>query len=281
MTTYKCPTKIAILLAAYNAEKFIEEQIESIIKQTSDEWTLYIRNDGSSDTTQFIIDKYISMYPLKIIQIDKDGENLGCSKNFYRLLENVDAEYYMFCDADDVWFPEKVQISYDEIKKLESENKNKAALSFCDTCVCDANLNVLEQSYWESANINPHKYLSYNYIAICNFIGGSCSIFNNKAKELILPPRYEFLIYDYWIALQLSKYGVVSVIDLPLKLYRQHGNNICGVLSKSEMGLSSKLKNLHLLLREYWNNACLLRKIGYGSIFKYAFYKIKITLNRH
>ena len=87
---------IAILLAAYNAEQFLSEQIDSIIQQVYTDWTLYIRNDGSEDTTQLIIDNYVEKFPDKIIQFDKNGQNLGCIGNIFRLFEEIESNYSMF-----------------------------------------------------------------------------------------------------------------------------------------------------------------------------------------
>lgn len=276
MYNNSCPT--AILLAAYNAEKFLEEQIDSILAQTNQEWTLYIRNDGSNDGTQNVIDRYMEKYSEKIIQIDKGGENLGCRNNFFRLLEVVESEYYVFSDADDIWLDDKVEVSLNAIKQAEHEYPNTPVMAFGDTIVCDSKMNVLEESYWTSVKIDPEKFLSYNYMAVCCTAGGSCSIFNQKVKDALFPLANNNLIYDYWIALVVAKVGKLKVIHRPLKYYRQHDNQVCGVAIQNENALRYKFSKIGSLLREYNFNAKQLKSIGYGPIVKYYWYKILTIL---
>lgn len=274
---YTCPTDIAILLAAYNAEKYLDEQLKSLLTQTNSDWTLYIRNDGSTDNTQAIIEMYVASYPDRIIQIDKGAGNLGCNANFFRLLDAVEADYYMFCDADDVWFPEKVSVSYNHIRNEENAHPDMPILAFSDCTVCDAELNVLEKSYWKSAGINPYRFLSFNYLAISGIVGGARTVFNRKVKDLAIPFHEKFM-YDHWISLQTAKSGLLSVIDTPLLYYRQHGNNVCGVAVGEAASLSAKIKNLPHMLREYYSNAQLFSRIGYGSFIKYFYYKLLVAL---
>ena len=137
---------IAILLAVYNGEKYLSEQIDSILDQTNTSWTLYIRNDGSSDGTQRIIDSYLRRFPDRIVQIDRGGANLGCRGNFFRLMETVEADYYMFSDADDVWLPEKIQRSFSLLKQKEQlyertliPNDQDCSCSWLHACHADSN----------------------------------------------------------------------------------------------------------------------------------------------
>lgn len=115
---YLNENKIAILMATYNVEKYVSEQIDSILKQSNRNWTLYIRDDCSSDNTVKIVQKYTSLYDNIILLSDTKG-NLGCKCNFFELLQNVNSEYYMFSDADDVWLPNKIQLSFEKMIELE------------------------------------------------------------------------------------------------------------------------------------------------------------------
>ena len=99
---------IAILMATYNGEKYLKEQIDSIMNQTNHDWTLYIQDDGSKDKTLDIIKSYSDE---RIVWVDNGLTRQGCCMNFMSLLNKVESSYYMFCDQDDVWLPEKVQIS--------------------------------------------------------------------------------------------------------------------------------------------------------------------------
>mgnify|MGYP001752760343 CR=1 FL=1 len=131
---YKCPKPIAILLAVYNGEKYLQVQIDSILAQTNQQWVLYIRDDDSTDSTQQIIFDYCLKYDNIVAVKDKLG-NLGCYENFRQLLRVVRSKYYMFSDADDYWLPEKVQISYDFILKKEEQYPNIPILAHCDKII--------------------------------------------------------------------------------------------------------------------------------------------------
>ena len=272
---------IAILLAAYNAEKYVGQQIESLLAQTVSYWTLYIRNDGSTDQTQEVIDYYCQLFPNKIIQIDKNGENLGCSANFFRLLDVVDSDYYMFCDADDIWYPHKIETLYNAILELSSLYPFLPLQAFADTTVCDEEMNIIEESHWLSSNINPEKFLSYNYMAVCCNAGGACSIYNHKVKDLILPLKNDFLIYDFWIAINVAKYGKFKVVHEPLIKYRQHASQIYGICYGEQNLLRYKLKNIMKLIRQYRWEAQHHKDFGYGPKVKYYMYKFLVILKNN
>lgn len=274
---------IAILLAAYNADRYLEEQIESLIAQSNQDWTLYIRNDGSTDKTSEIIANYCNKYE-NIIEVDRGGDNLGCRNNFFRLLEVVESEYYMFSDADDVWFDFKVELSVSHIKKIETENPDKPILVHTDSAIYDENLNLIAESFWQTVNINPDKYLTFNQICICCCVGGSTMLFNKRVKELVFPLADNDLIFDYWIAINTVKYGIISSIHTPTKMYRQHNSNVCGVTVGEANSIYNKLKQFRILFKEYRKESNMLKTIGYGSFMKYLLYKtlviIKIRLSK-
>ena len=271
---YHNTKKIAILLAAYNADKYIAEQIESVLRQTITDWVLYIRNDGSKDHTAKIIADYCNNYPDKIIEIDAGGRNLGCRNNFFRLLEVVDSDYYMFCDADDVWFENKIELSLLRMEELEKDNLNKPLLVHTDSAIYDENLNLVAESFWKTVNINPDRFLSFNQICICCCVGGSTMLFNSNVKKLIFPLANNDLIFDYWIAINVVKHGIISTIHVPTKKYRQHGSNVCGVTLGEDNLITTKLKNWKNLLKRYKHESDVLKTIGYGSFAKYMFYKL-------
>ncbi|WP_459187584.1 glycosyltransferase [Parabacteroides sp. APC149_11_2_Y6] len=276
---------IAILLAAYNAEMYLEQQINSILCQTNQDWTLYIRDDKSTDNTLILIEKYTNQYPDKIIQIDTGGENLGCRANFFRLFETIESLYYMFCDADDEWYSHKVQTLFEAIQDLEKQYPSLPLQAFADTTVCDENMNIIEYSHWKNTGINPEKFLSYNYMAVCCNAGGACSIYNHKVKELIFPLKNDFLIYDFWIAINVAKHGKFKVIHQPLIKYRQHRNQVYGIKYGKQNSLKYKFKNILKLIKQYHWEAQHHTDFGYGPHIKYYWFKLltilKIRLSRY
>lgn len=274
---YKNERSIAILLAVYNGGKYIDEQIQSVIRQTNKNWTLYIRDDNSTDDTLNIIKNYASTYN-NIILIEDSLGNLGCRDNFFRLLEIVDSEYYMFCDADDVWFDDKIEQLMCVMQQTEKRMPDIPLLVYGDTTVCDENLKVLVSSYWKAMHLKPERLTSYNYVAVCCTAGGSCSVFNDKVKKLMFPLDNNGLMYDYWIALKVAKYGKLIVLNRPVKYYRQHGNNVCGVTLSSPI---ARFINVERIVNQYYlykQEIKQLKKIGYGSTAKFYFYKLRIFL---
>lgn len=267
-----CPTPIAILMAAYNAEKYISQQLDSVINQTNQDWTLYIRNDGSIDGTQLIIDTYIEKYPNKIIQIDKAGENLGCNGNFYRLLEVVNAKYYMFCDADDVWLEDKTDILYTKITEVEKNYPNESILVHGDMIVCNEDLTIIYPSLWNYLNLKPERITGFFQILVRPVIGGSTSIFNSYAKMCVFPtPCDNRILYDHWVGLCVAKNGRIISINKVLKFYRQHDGQVCGLDSvRIKKPFVTRVKEK---LKHTQRDADLFKSIG---IPKWKFYICKI-----
>lgn len=123
---------VDILMATYNGEKYISEQLESIIGQDFKDWKLFIRDDGSKDNTIHIIDNYMKKFPDKIELIDNYNRNLGVKLNFGELMKRSKNQYCMFSDQDDVWLPNKISITLNKMKELEKvyDNKKTDACSY-------------------------------------------------------------------------------------------------------------------------------------------------------
>ena len=136
---------IAILMATYNGSRYLREQIDSILSQTNDNWQLYIHDDGSTDSTMDIILEYCNKYIGKIVYLNDAQKHRGAAMSFMYLLKQVEADYYMFCDQDDVWLPNKVE---QEFKSITEYSNEKPILVFSDLYIVDEKLNVIEKSYW-------------------------------------------------------------------------------------------------------------------------------------
>ena len=125
---------IYILLATYNGEKYFSEQIESLLSQTYQDWKLWIHDDGSKDNTVKIIKDYANKYPEKIVFLDDDISCGGAKENFTYVLNNIDKnfDYIMFCDQDDLWLPNRIELFLNEVKIQEKNNPNLPLVSFSD-----------------------------------------------------------------------------------------------------------------------------------------------------
>ena len=230
---------IAILMSAYNGAAYIREQIESLLAQTCQDFVVYIRVDGSADGTTEIVDEYASKYPDKIKHVDAGGENLGCGQSFMWLLEYVVADYYMYCDQDDVWLPTKVEETLAKMKEHdETGHKDVPCVVFTDAIIVDGEMNLMYESLWKSNHRNPedakdvYRYAVYRQAAL-----GCTMMFNNKARLLSIetkriPDRGGQ--HDRMVVYLCAKLGEVDYVNKPLIRYRQHGSNVTSYLSRAK-----------------------------------------------
>lgn len=216
--------RIDILLATYNGEKYIREQIESILNQSYSNIKLIISDDCSKDNTAAILREYENKDSR--VKVFVQEKNLGVVENFEFLLKQVTSDYYMLSDQDDIWLPEKVEKSY---KKLITDD---ADLVFCDSEIVDKNLNVIFPSFWKYLKVDKKikKYNDYRLVYLENCANGCSMISRSKfiSKMLPLPKKSKFVIHDYWIILYVALHGKISYLDEKLMRYRQHGDNEVG-----------------------------------------------------
>ena len=217
--------KVDILLATYNGEKYVAEQIESILNQTYKNFNLIISDDCSKDSTPDILKKYAEKDKRIILYLQ--SQNLGVVKNIEFLLKQVKSEFYMFSDQDDVWLKEKVE------KSVETLKKENADLVFGDLEVVDQNLNTIYPSFGDFMLLNKKikKYInSYKVNYLYNCVTG-CTVISRKKfieKILPLPTHSKFLIHDHWIGLMVGIYGKLAYMPEKYIKYRQHGDNQVG-----------------------------------------------------
>ena len=241
---------VTVLLAVYNGEKYLAEQIESLLTQTESNFRILIRDDGSCDGSQKIIASYIERYPEKISAIH--GAPTGNSRDcFAALLESADDDYVMFCDQDDVWLPEKIEITLAAMKKAESENGNMPILVHGDLSVVDSNLNVISNSFFEYQRLYQEN-VSLPALLVQNYITGCTVMINRALKQKCSPIPRECIMHDWWLALNAAIYGKIVCIDKPLLLYRQHNNNQVGAKASYGIGLiKRKLATLDRVRENY------------------------------
>ncbi len=221
--------RIDILLASYNGERFIGEQIQSLLDQTYSHWRILIRDDGSTDNTLAVISDYAKKYPEKIAVIEDDQRHLGACRNFAKLLERSTADYIMFCDQDDVWMPNKVQSSLEKIKNMEKRHGcSLPMLVYTDMKVVDERLQVISNSYWKHQAFNPKSGALLNRLLVSNVVIGCTMMFNKKLKELSLPFPQNALMHDWWLALVSVAFGKNEYIRETPIFYRQHQANVAG-----------------------------------------------------
>lgn len=226
--------KIAILLATYNGEKYIKEQLDSIFAQTYKDWVVYIHDDGSKDNTMQIVNEYVKKYPEQVVIVDGPSTG-GARNNFFYLMSKVDAKYYMCCDQDDVWLPEKVEKTFNLMQKTES-SEGTPCLVFTDLTVVDGELNIIAEQMSKYQNLKCQN-TSINQMLMQNVVTG-CTMMMNKSL-CHLATQYtnvnNIIMHDWWVAIIAEQFGKVAYLDEPTILYRQHGNNTVGALDSKSM----------------------------------------------
>ena len=216
---------VTILMATYNGEKYISQQIESIINQTFTNWKLLIRDDGSTDNTKKKLYEYEERDSRIMVMKDKLG-NLGQCLNFNELMKNSESySYVMFSDQDDVWLTTKVEESITEIKRIESIHGTETSIAvYTNYNIVDDKLDYINIAY---SKIDLKKYDPIaNRLLIQNWLMGCTMIINNKLLKYSLEIPIESDNHDNWIALIASMTGCVRYLDKITMLHRVHSNNV-------------------------------------------------------
>ena len=216
----------AVLLATYNGEKFLTQQLDSILSQTYENIKIYISDDKSSDSTAEILASYQKKFPKKVFYSINEN-NVGYVKNFEKLLNNCNEEYMALSDQDDIWMPEKLELQMQEMLSLEDAYNDGACLIHSDLFMIDVNEMLIQKSYFQYRGyaIKPEKDLGH-ILGPCGVMGNTI-LLNKKLKELILPFPDSLDLHDYWIGVNAELFGCRKTLFSQLVKYRIHQNNAC------------------------------------------------------
>lgn len=240
---------VSIALCTYNGEKYLPQQLASIINQTYANLEIIIIDDCSTDNTFELLMKLTKGIPN--VRIERNEQNLGFTKNFEKVISYCKGDFIAISDQDDIWDLEKIEILVNEI----GEND----LIFHDSLLIDEkgesikNLRVSDKTeiYQGESNL---------YFLTSNCVSGHASMFRRALLNFILPFDKRFF-YDWWIAFVATSVGTIKYIPKPLVSYRQHSNNITDILVKNK---SRKIKQAGNFYFEY-----NIEWIEFVSKFKY------------
>ncbi len=217
---------VEILLAVYNGEKFLKEQIDSILNQSYKDFILTIYDDGSTDKTALIVRSYIKKSDK--IRFIRGIKNSGSAKkSFFRLLSFSNEEYVAFCDHDDVWHKDKLKICIEHMKKTEKEKGKVPILIHTDLYVVDEKLNIIKRSMFKSQNFR-FKEKSLNRLLVQNNITGCTVLINKSLLKLCSDVPDGAVMHDWWIGLVAAAFGEICFLKNKTVYYRQHENNCVG-----------------------------------------------------
>lgn len=226
--------RIVVLLSSYNGEKYIREQIDSILNQKNVDVELVVRDDGSNDNTINILKEYsVKHQNFRYYQ----GQNKGPAFSFLDLIKNApSAKYYALADQDDVWDKDKLYIG---IELLKTKARCKPMLYHCNTRIVDSDLKFIRLGKKEVKIKSKYSSLMENRATGCTMI------FNDYARELINKSNPTYIsMHDSWIFLVVSFFGKVIYDKVPHMSYRQHGNNVIGASTSKTKMLKSKMKRI-------------------------------------
>ena len=216
--------RVVVLMSTYNGEKYIRQQIESILKQKSVKVELYIRDDGSTDKTLEILKEYSSQYDnISFYQ----GENLKPCKSFMELIRTeYKGDFYALADQDDVWDFDKLKVAVSKLKK----EGNKPAMYYSNLRIVDSNLKFCRNSHSK-----PLVAITKYEPLVENLATGCTIVYNKELHNLLMKYAVStFSMHDAWIYMIASIFGKTIYDFEPHISYRQHENNVVGTYKKGK-----------------------------------------------
>ena len=222
---------VSIAMCTYNGERFIKEQIDSILAQTYPHFELLIFDDGSSDNTAKIIQEYQEKHPN--IHFKQNEKNLGFLKNFEQAISHAKGDYVALTDQDDIWKKEKLQTFV--------ENINEHALIYSDAIIIDENSKETGTLLVEPKNKLCDGACNKAFL-LNNFISGNTMMFKRELVEHILPIPPKMSYHDIWIGFVASTYGTITYTKKPMTYYRKYSGQVTDKAKPKPRNVFEKLR---------------------------------------
>ena len=230
--------KLLVLLSSYNGEKYLREQVDSLLAQTLDGVEILVRDDGSTDGTRTILEAYAEQGKLRWVA----GNRLGPARSFWRLIQTCgDADYYAFCDQDDIWDEDKLEIA---IEKLRKEETDKPSLYCGDVRVTDSAGRM-------TGYLVRYCPVNYGHALIRNLAPGCTYVFNRDAMGLLRQfdaKRMDIELHDWTVYQIIACLGQIVFDREPHMSYRQHSGNVIGA---SNISVEEFLRKV----RSFWSGS--------------------------
>jgi glycosyltransferase involved in cell wall biosynthesis len=213
--------RVTVILSTYNGEKYLAEQLDSILSQDDVDVTLLIRDDGSRDSTLSILRDFASRH--ENVQWIA-GDNRGVAGSFLTALKQADSssDYFGFSDQDDVWEPRKLA---NAVEALRAEGDSDLPLLYC------SKLEIVDESLRHIGFTKRlFRDISFKNALFQNIVYGCTGVMNRSARDLVISTDSvrDILMHDWWCYLAVSAFGRVIFDDRSAIKYRQHGNNQVG-----------------------------------------------------
>lgn len=277
-----CPA-IDVVLAAFNGERYIKAQIQSILEQDyAGLIRILVRDDGSTDATVAIVRQLITT-PLpaqrQLRVFERSSGQGNVTENFAQLLHLSEAPYVALADQDDIWLPHKLRIQMAAMQRLEQQFADGPLLVCTDLRVVDAELNQLADSFWALQKLNPTWINDWRNLLVQNMVTGCTILINRAAVIAVQPiPVQLKLFHDHWIAIVVSLHGYAVALPEVTVLYRQHGRNVEAAHRFNYAYIRRKLTQLlSISKRSHATARHLQHPIGFIAL---VWRKIKLNIGR-
>lgn len=227
--------KIHIALCTYNGEKFLDQFLESLLRQTRPADTIIAYDDGSFDSTVSILESFADRLPLQIFAGNRNQGHRAAFDQALALVKKIasPSDKIALADQDDIWLPSKLEI-------LDSALKNHA-LVFGDARVIDASGKELSHSWRKFAAI-PRQVSLKSQIAGINNVTGCLSLFRASLLDYILPIPDGVTVHDRWIAMLAERHGGILSLPESVIKYRLHNSNAIGGKPVPKMSATLRLQ---------------------------------------
>lgn len=229
--------RVQVMLSVYNGAAFLAEQLDSLAGQSLAQWTLSWRDDGSSDDSPAIMQRFAeSRLPGQVRRVPERLHHLGTGKSFFTLLaEPSDAELFAFCDQDDIWMPDKLERAANALSSVPADQP---------TLYCSRQ--ILVDVGLKRLGLSPRLRQEPNFRnALAQNIASGCTLVMNKAARaaVLAAPLPQGVLHDWWSYLIVTGVGGAVLFDPhPSILYRQHPNNVIGAPRSSMLRARAALR---------------------------------------
>lgn len=255
--------EVDIVLATYNGERFLAEQLDSIAEQTLRSWRVLVADDGSSDATLEILARYRHRWGEgKLTVLPPVAGRLGPAASFGRLLAASDADYVCMCDQDDVWSADRLAVTVGRVQARERASMGGPVLVHSDLAVVDERLGPISPSLDRYQRLSAARRTGLRHLLVQNSVTGCTTAMNRPLIQSALPIPSEAVMHDWWLALVAAAFGVVDYEPRALVRYRQHRSNALGA-RKHGIGRGADLGSMRAsLARTYRQAAELQERLG-------------------
>jgi glycosyltransferase involved in cell wall biosynthesis len=258
---------ISVAMATYNGEKYLEEQLDSILSQTLKPSEIIVCDDHSTDNTGQILEKY---QQAGLIKYFVNEQRLGFIGNFKRAVSLTPPDHYIaLSDQDDVWLPEKIEAAADLLLKME--DVNRPSMVFSDLVFVDEEKNLLNKSFRNELGQTGYIYC-LDTLLFGSFVNGCTMLMNPSMRNYFKTiPEHGVLNHDTWMSLIAYTFGEVAMLPESLILYRRHSNNATGLGSFNKKGRISRL--WQEVLNSFKTNDLFENQIDFVSQFYSVFHQ--------